>query len=146
MFHLPYTNPMLILSDFALANAKSDIKELDDAVTMHQDMQDNLCSFLGSMPVLADIIEEWQTSSYFEQDNEGDLLTLYQMLRIVETRMHESINLNDAMDISEFMVQLHQTLSGCEPKREVELSWTHDLYDSSYLPFLESYVKNVLTA
>lgn len=138
MFHIPLTNPMLILSDFALANAKADIKELDDAVSLHQDMQDNLNGSLTFMPVLADIVQEWQTE---ELDNE--LITFYNLLRKVEYKLNTYITASDGLKVYMFIRGLHPVLSGTQ--MDVSgVTLLFDLIDSSYLPFAVSYFQNVV--
>lgn len=138
MFHLPYTDPMLILRDFTIANAKNDIKELDDALTLHQDMQDSLNGSLTFMPVLADIIEEWQTE---ELDNE--LITVYHLLRKAEYFLNTSITASDGLKVYQFLRWLHPVLSGTTMDCS-GVTPLYDLIDSSYTPFAISYIKNVV--
>lgn len=139
MFHLPYTDPMLILRDFAVANAKEDIKHLDDALTMHQDMQDNLNSHLAAMPVLLDVIEEAQTSE--EMPRSGS--PFHQCLWEAKLQVMGDITRSDKYKVYDFIRTLHLVLSGT-PMDNSGDTQMDDIIDPAYIPFMVSYIRQVI--
>lgn len=139
MFHLPYTDPMLILRDFAVANAKEDIKHLDDALTMHQDMQDNLSSNLVAMPVLLDFIEEAQTS---EEMFRG-CSPFHQCLWEAKLQVRGNLNRSEEYKVYDFIRTLHLVLSGT-PMDTSGDTQMDDIIDTAYIPFMVSYIRQVI--
>lgn len=140
MMLYPYLAEMM--DTIALDNALNELEELKEQLAVAEDMQSNLNYYLGMMPVLSELVEAWQTTEYYEEDN--DLVTFHQMLMLAEYHLGVRLSLPKAMQASRFMEQLNLTLSGKLPMRPSRVNRMQDIYDSSYQVFLESYVKRAL--
>lgn len=143
MLYIPLSEALEKLASIAVIKGETVDNNADEELELYQQQQDNLNSFLGSMPILSDIIEEWQVSDYYNVYGEPDtdLLSFHQMLVIAENKLGIKVSLDAYIQCYQFMTKLHQTLSGKLPEQPSKVSRMHDVYDSSYVPFLVSFIR-----
>lgn len=141
MFHLPTADVSNLLKNIALSNAENDIQDLEEQLNFCAEQQENLNGFLGAMPVLADIVDNWMDTDYY--GNELGLVSATQMAHMVDKLTGLKLTLTEELQMRSFLEDLHLTLSGTTAIRPYA-SRGHDLYDMAYLPFCMSFVKHVL--
>lgn len=142
MFHLPNADVSDLLKNIASSNAKNDIQDLEEQLDFYANQQENLNGFLGAMPVLADIVDNWADTDYY--GNELGLVTFYQLVQMVNLFGHLKLTLTQELGMKSFLEDLHLVLSGTKALSPTPDSRNHDLYDMAYLPFCMSFVKHVL--
>lgn len=107
---------------------------LEDTVTLYEAMQENLNLHLGIMPKLADIIEEWQITDYYEMNAES--MSISKMISEAEVKLGYKVDANNLMDVYGFMALLYGVLSGTPYKDSI-----FPVLPSAYFPFLVNYIK-----
>lgn len=112
--------------------------EAQQMLNVYEDRQENLNITCASMPLLLDILEELG-------DNEEvtEKLTFLQMFTMA--CYHVGCDHYGGRDASRHMRVLHKAFSGSYPVNTTGNSqnYQQDVYDSSYLLFLTSYLRSI---
>lgn len=114
--------------------------DTEDLLEVYIDQQENLNENLAAMPLLLDLLEE-----FAEAKPKSKMMTFYH-LHILACERCDVIQ--DSGELaSEHLRALHLAFSGYYPENnEDDVPYhyhNYDMYDSSYLPFLISYLSSM---